>query len=269
MRPQSSIWHHLSVLPAYRSRLVSGVLTDVRQRYAGSALGIVWALLYPMLLLGIYSVVYLFIFKVRVPSLDQYGYLILVFSGLTPILAFNEALINATSSLTTNKALLLNTVFPAELIPVRGMLAGQLPSLLALIITLLAAFAMGRTNWLALTAIPLLWILLVMFICGLGWVLSLVSLVLRDIQQGLALVLMILMIMSPFAYTPDMVPSSMKAILYFNPISYYVMSFQEVICYGKWPSLSIIGPAILISIITFIGGFWVFIKTKSVFLDNV
>lgn len=269
MRPQSNILQNLLVLPNYRKRLVSGVLTDLRQRYAGSALGLVWALLYPLLLLSIYSVVYLFIFKIRVPSLDQYGYLILVFSGLTPLLAFNEALINATSSLTTNKALLLNTVFPAELIPVRAILAGQLPSLLALVITLFAATTMGRTDWSALIALPLLWLLLVMFICGLGWILSLVSLVLRDIQQGLALVLMILMIMSPFAYTPDMVPSAMKAILYFNPLSYYVMSFQEVICYGHWPSLSNIVPALFISLGTFIGGFWVFIKTKTVFLDNV
>lgn len=269
MRPQSNILHHLLVLPNYWKRLVSGVMTDLRQRYAGSALGLVWALLYPLLLLSIYSVVYLFIFKIRVPSLDQYGYLILVFSGLTPLLAFNEALINATSSLTTNKALLLNTVFPAELIPVRAILAGQLPSLLALVITLFAATTMGRTEWNALIALPLLWLLLVMFICGLGWILSLVSLVLRDIQQGLALVLMILMIMSPFAYTPDMVPTAMKAILYFNPLSYYVMSFQEVICYGHWPSLSNIVPALFISLGTFIGGFWVFIKTKTVFLDNV
>lgn len=269
MNPQSNILQHLLVLPAYRKRLASGVLTDLRQRYAGSALGLVWALLYPILLLSIYSVVYLFIFKIRVPSLDQYGYLILVFSGLTPLLAFNEALISATSSLTTNKALLLNTVFPAELIPVRAILAGQLPSLLALVITLFAATAMGRTEWSALIALPILWLLLVMFICGLGWILSLVSLVLRDIQQGLALVLMILMIMSPFAYTPDMVPSSMKAILYFNPLSYFVMSFQEIICYGHWPSFANMMPATLISLGTFMGGFWVFIKTKTVFLDNV
>lgn len=269
MRPQSNMIQHLLVLPNYKKRLASGVLTDLRQRYAGSALGLVWALLYPMLLLSIYSIVYLLIFKIRVPSLDQYGYLILVFSGLTPLLAFNESLISATSSLTTNKALLLNTVFPAELIPVRAVLAGQLPSLLALAITLLAATIMGRTSWNALIALPVLWILLVMFICGLGWILSLVSLVVRDIQQGLALILMILMIMSPFAYTPDMVPSSMKMILYFNPLSYYVMSFQEVICYGQWPSLKTFVPALLISFGTFIGGFWVFIKTKTVFLDNV
>lgn len=242
---------------------------DVRHRYAGSVLGLAWAVLYPLLLLTIYSIVYVFIFKVRPQSLDEYQYLVLVFSGLTPLLAFNETLVSASSSLTANRSLLLNTVFPAELIPVRAVLAAQVPSLMALFLTLIGGYSMGLTGWEALPSIPVLWVLLVLFVCGLSWVLSLLNLILRDIQQGLGLILMLMMILSPFAYTPDMVPDRLKLLLYFNPMSYFVLSFQQVICYGKWPSLSTVGPAAAIALIAFFGGFWMFHRTKYVFFDNV
>ena len=269
MKTQQGIFQSLGILLTYRGRLMEGVRTDLRQRYAGSALGLVWAALYPLMLLSIYSVVYVFIFKVRVPSLDQNQYLVLVFSGLVPLLAFNEALVNATSSLTTNRSLLLNTVFPAELIPIRAILAAQLPSLIALLITLAGGYAMGLTSWHAPIFVPIIWILLLLFVSGLGWILSLLTLVVRDIQQGLALVLMVLMILSPFAYTPDMVPPQLKLLLYFNPLSYFVMAFQQVICLGQLPSMSTIIPATVISLVSFLSGFWIFRRTKYVFFDNV
>lgn len=269
MKAEESILHSLRILLTYHRRLKDGVWTDIRQRYAGSVLGLAWAVLYPMILLTIYSTVYVFIFKVRPQSLDEYQYLVLVFSGLTPLLAFSETLMTASSSLTANRSLLLNTVFPAELIPVRAVLAAQVPSLMALLLTLIGGYAMGLTGWTALVSIPVLWILLVLFVCGISWVLSLLNLILRDIQQGLGLVLMLMMILSPFAYTPDMVPANLKLLLYFNPMSYFVLSFQQVVCYGNWPSVFTIGPAAAIAFTAFFGGFWMFRRTKYVFFDNV
>lgn len=257
----------LVVLYGYRARLREGVFQDIRQRYAGSVLGLGWAVLYPLLLLGIYSVIYVYVFRIRPPSLDEYQYLVLVFSGLVPLLAFNESLVSATGSLAGNRNLLLNTVFPAELIPVRAALGAQVPSIASLVATLVAGFSMGLTTSKALLVVPVLWLLLLMFVIGLGWVLSLLMLVARDIQQALALVLMILMVLSPFAYTPDMVPPGLKLLLYFNPLSYFVLSFQQVICYGAWPAASSVLPAAALAFASFFGGFWLFRRVKFVFFD--
>jgi len=242
-------------------------MQDVRQRYAGSVFGVAWAVLYPLIMLGIYSVVYVFIFKVRPPTLTEHQYLILVFSGLVPILAFNEALMAATASLISNRSLLLNTVFPADLIPVRAVLATQVPSLVSLTITLLGGYWMGLTSWQALLVVPILWLLLLLFVGGIGWITSLLTLVARDIQQAISLLLMVLTILSPFAYTPDMVPPKLKLLLYFNPLSYFVLAFQEVICLGRWPSTETFLPAMAIALSAFFGGFWMFRRTKYVFFD--
>lgn len=252
-----------------RKRLFEGVKHDVKQRYAGSVLGMIWALLYPLLMLSLYSVVYVVIFKVRPQSLGSYEYVVLVFSGLVPLLAFNEALVTATGSLVANRSLLLNTIFPAELIPLRAVLAAQVPSLFALAVTLVAGFSMGMTSWRAVVVVPVLWVLMLMFVGGLAWVLSLLTLVIRDIQQVLGLILMAVTILSPFAYTPDMVPPKFKLLLYFNPMSYFVLSFQQVVVYGQWPSLMTIGPAAVMSFVAFFGAFWFFNRSKFVFFDYV
>jgi lipopolysaccharide transport system permease protein len=257
----------LIILWRFRERLTDGIIQDVRQRYAGSLLGSTWVVLYPTALLAIYAVVYVAVLRVRPPTMDEYSYVVLVFSGLVPLLSFNEALIGSTGALVANRSLLLNTVFPAELIPVRAALAAQVPSLCGLAITLAAALAVGRGSWVTPLGVALLWTLLVVFATGLGWILALVTLVLRDIQQSLGLVLMALLVLSPVAYTPEMVPRSLKLLIYLNPLSYFVLGFQTVICHGQWPEPIILLATLGLALGAFSLGFWFFRRAKFIFFD--
>ena len=255
------------VLWSYRSRLYAGVVQDLRQRYVGSLFGVLWAILFPIMQLSIYAGLYLIIFKVRPAGLTEVGYVILVFSGLVPLLAFSEALANSTSSLVTNKSLLLNTVFPAELIPVRAVLSAQVGGIVGLVVTLVAAFSLGQASLKVALLIPVFWLLLIMFVTGLGWILSLFSLVLRDIQHALSLIIMLLFVLSPFAYTPEMVPSAMKIIIYLNPMSYFVLSFQNLICYGTLPDIAPAVGSTVLGCGFFLGGYYIFRRAKHVFFD--
>ena len=257
----------LSILWNFRQRLADGVFLDMRQRYAGSVLGIAWAVLYPAMLLSVYAFVYAVIFRVRPADLTVYDYVVLVFSGLLPLLAFIEALMAAASSLVSNRSLLMNTVFPPELIPIRSVLAAQVTGVVGVVITLVAAFSMGLGGWIVAVAVPFFWLMLLMFVTGLGWFLSLVSLVARDIQQGLPPILFLLVIVSPFAYTPDMVPAGLAAVLYFNPLTYFVLAFQSAIVYGEWPSLGVTAGTVILACVSFFSGFVFFRRSKLVFFD--
>lgn len=267
MNAHLGIFRSLWVLSGYRHRVLEGVVHDVRQRYVGSAFGSLWVFLFPLLQLGIYAGLYTLIFKVRVPGLTEVGYVVLVFSGLVPLMAFNEVLTAATSSLLANKSLLLNTVFPAELIPLRAALSAHVTSLVGLTITLILGFALGYTSWQAILLVPVFWVLLFMFALGIGWMFSLFSLVARDIQHGLGLVVMLLFVLSPFAYTPDMVPTALKPVIYLNPLSYFVLTFQKLICYGTWPDPVAAGGAIVLGVGSFLAGFSIFQRAKYVFFD--
>lgn len=267
MNRSVGLFRSLRILASYRGRVFEGVLHDVRQRYVGSLFGVLWAALFPFLQLSIYAGLYTVIFKVRPSGLTEWGYVLLVFSGLVPLMAFNEILAAATNSLSANKNLLLNTVFPAELIPLRAALAAHVPSVFGLMITLALGFGLGRTGWQAVILVPVLWMLLVMFAIGIGWMLSLLSLVARDIQHGLSLVTMLLIILSPFAYTPEMVPPLLKPIIYLNPLSYFVLSFQQVLCYGSWPDFAHLSGAVVLGLGSFFMGFLVFQRAKHIFFD--
>jgi lipopolysaccharide transport system permease protein len=258
-----------AIMLSYYPRVSEAVVHDIRQRYVGSLFGIVWAVLFPLLQLSIYAIVYIHIFHIRPSGLSEFGYVLLIFSGLCPLMAFGEILNASTASLISNKNLLLNTVFPAELIPVRAAISSQVTSFMAMIITLLIGFMSGYTPWYSLLLAPFFWILLIMFGIGLGWMLSLISLVARDVQHGLGLVIMIVFILSPFAFTPDMVPSALRLIIYFNPLSYFVLVFQKLICYGVLPDAVPAIGAIFLGLTSFFIGFAVFQKAKYIFFDYV
>jgi len=94
-----------------------------------------------------------------------------------------------------------------------------------------------------------------------------VTLVSKDIVLGFGLIAMLLVVSSPFAYTPDMVPEGLKFILWFNPLSYFVMAFQQVLCFGKPPDLILLAVTAVLGA----GGFTVFFKlfqrVKRTFFD--
>ena len=257
----------LRFVQLYGRRLALSAVEDVRQRYAGSILGSLWAVLYPVATLAFYMIIYVYIFKIRPNTLDEYGYVVLVTSGLIPLMAFSECLSAGAGSLVAQRNLLLNTVFPAELIPLRAVLALQTPSLCGLAIVLIGAAALGRIAWSAVVLVPVLWTLLLMFIAGVVWTLSLISLVFRDIQHVLGLICMSATVLSPAAYTPEMVPNGLKFIIYANPLSYYVLSFQDLVCYGRVPPLSYLTAVITLAFASFGFGAWFFKRTKYVFFD--
>ena len=262
-----SVGGELRIFFRYWPRVLEGVVHDVRQRYAGSLFGALWAVVFPLMQLAIYSVLYIEVFKIRPEGLTVSGYMVLIFSGLIPLMAFSEALTSATGSLVSNRNLLLNTVFPAELIPVRAVLAAQISGLVGLGAALLVGLLLGRTGWRAILIVPILWVGLIMFTVGLGWILSLFALVARDVQHGLGLVIMLLFVLSPYAYTPAMMPHGLRGVIYINPLSYFVLCFQSLICFDRWPSAPALGGAIALVVLSFFGGFAIFQRAKFVFFD--
>lgn len=256
------------LLFSYRKNILEGVQQELKSQYSGSALGIFWVLFFPLCQLAIYCALYVFIFRVRPPGLTQWSYVVLVFSGLVPLLAFNQALQSAMSSLVANRALLSSTAFPVNLIVIRTVVTAQLPMLCGMLITIIMAFGMQRTDlFLTLFYIPILWLNVILFATGLGLIFSLVTLIIKDLQHSIGLALMLMTFLSPFAYTPEMVPAGLKIILFINPMTYFVRAFQEVLCYGIHPELINIGVSTLLGVGSYIFGYTVFEHKKSAFFD--
>ena len=115
----------LRYLKSHGRLLLRVTINDLRQRYAGSMLGLGWAFLAPLLVLGVYALIYLEIFRIRVPDLTSAEYVVYVFCGLVPYLAAAEAIAHGDHAVIANKSVLNNTVFPIDLTPVKPVLATQ------------------------------------------------------------------------------------------------------------------------------------------------
>jgi homopolymeric O-antigen transport system permease protein len=258
--PFLSIFKHLQLLRG-------AVAADVSQRYAGSIIGLFWCILYPVILFCIYSTLYLFIFRVRPVEMTSTQYVVYIMSGLVPFLGFSEALLAGTTSISSKKSLLLNTVYPSEFIPLQTVIANHVSIFVGVFLLFIANyFLIHHVTW-AFLMIPFLIIIQIMFTAGIVWVLSILNLLIKDIQQSLAFVTMLLMIVSPIAYTPSMVPHALKIIIWANPFSYYVWSFQDLFVKGViTDNLAI---AACISLFSFSLGFLFYNKTKRVFYEYV
>lgn len=248
--------------------LLSTTLSDLKTTHAGSVAGLLWIVISPLLLMAIYSVIYLLIFRVRPLDMESDTYVLYIFSGLIPFLGFSTALMAGTTTLSANKDILVNTVFPAELVPARTVFSNFIPSLIGLVMVVFLALWLGHVNPLMLL-IPVVLLLLVMFVCGVVWLLSLLNLVVRDIQYALTFVNMALLVVSPIAYTESMVPSSLKMVIYFNPLSYFIIPLHDLIVFERVPSAGVMGGAIALGLLSFSLGFYIFQKAKKVFFDYV
>lgn len=250
----------------HRRLLTAAVLSEIRKRYAGSILGLGWAALAPLLMLAIYATVYVMIYRLQSPSLPQHLYILYIFCGLVPFLGLSEGLSAGTSSISGNKSLLLNTVFPAELITIRTVLAAQ-TSFIAGMIMLLAATAYYGTPSPLMFLIPVLMLLQIGFLIGISWFLSLLSLALKDIQQIIIILIMLLMVISPIAYTLDMAPPELLFVVWANPFSYFIVTYQTIIVLGELPPAFVLSVTVVMGIVPLIFGFHFFNRTKAIFSD--
>jgi lipopolysaccharide transport system permease protein len=222
-------------LVTHRRQLWRGTRTEIRARYAGSILGTAWVVVAPLLLLAIYGVVYLVIYDVKAPGLTSAQYMLYIFAGLVPYLMTAESLTLGAGSIATNRTLLMNTVFPVDLAPVRAVLTALPIGLAGSGIVLVGAAAAGTLHWTA-ALLPVVLTLHVLALVGVNWFLSLVAVVVRDVLYILTIVLVMLLVLSPIAYTPSMVPSGWRFVLAVNPFAWFVLAYQRTLILGTVPS---------------------------------
>jgi len=250
----------------HHSILLRTTWVDIKASFAGSVLGVVWVIVGPLLMLSVYALTYAVIFKVRIPSLSTSEYVLYVFCGIVPFLAFAQSLSSGTLSLSSNRAVMLNTVFPAEMIPLRSVLVGSASMVTGTLILLFSDFMWSRPSWLFLL-IPIVMVFQIMFSAGVCWLLSLAALLVRDLQQLVYFITMMLMIITPIAYTPDMIPEGMQTLMLFNPLYYFVTCYQYIIILDRIPPADTLIIGALVATFFFALGYSVFHRSKQVFYD--
>lgn len=211
-----SLWRHLALAWPLAKR-------DVLARYRGTLLGLAWALLAPLAMVLIYTLVFRGVFQARwglsSGAADGFGYVARLFAGLMVFQSVTEVATRATRLVQDNANLVKRVVFPIELLAVALLLQVGLHTLLqvGVLATLLLVFGEGmRWSWLLLPLVAA-WLLLLQYALALA--LAAVAPYLRDLQQVVPVAMAGLMFLSPVFYPVEAAPAALKVMLAFNPLS--------------------------------------------------
>ncbi|MGK9046896.1 ABC transporter permease [Stutzerimonas chloritidismutans] len=251
----------------HRRILFATVRDGLRSRTSGNVLGVAWLLFYPLLFLAMYAVVFVQILQVRIPGLGTLDYILVVFSGLVPFLAFSEGFGVGTSSIVSNRELLMNTLFPIELVVVRDVLIGHANMGMGMLILWGAVLYLHGFEWTHLM-VPLVYGLQVLMVIGLVSITASLAVFFRDLLQAIPILILFMMMVSPIAYTADMVPDGMNGLLFVNPLAWLMALYRDCLIEGV-VDLKVLGVVSGFSLAIFVIGSLFIRRLKPVFADYV
>jgi ABC-type polysaccharide/polyol phosphate export permease len=260
------------MLSFYRHRglIANFVKRDLSARYKGSAMGIFWSVVQPLVMLVLYTYVFSAILKVRVgPGEGTDIFAIYLFCGLLPWNAFHEGVSRSATVILDNANLIKRTIFPAEILPVYVVASGLVNELIGLGILLGAVLLTAKTISPVLLLLPVVLLLQGTFTIGLAWIIAAINVFVRDVGQLLGMVLTLWLFLTPVFYPPSLVPPSMQWILFMNPMMWVVESYRSIILRGAMPSSTGLLALALCSSTTFVIGRLLFRRMQGAFADVI
>ncbi|MGZ5432796.1 MAG: ABC transporter permease [Thermoanaerobaculia bacterium] len=256
----------------YRHRQLIAALTarDLKARYRGSLLGYFWSLANPLLLLVVYTLVFTKFFPQQVVQ----PYPLFLFSGILPWTFFAAATLESTSSISSNAGLIKKVMFPAEALPLVVVLSHLVHFVLAIPILLAAIGAytlMGQFEFNAtILLVPVIMLLQTMFVAGIAMTVSSASVLFRDLRDIVANLIQLGFFVTPIIYLIDNIQSrALRAILRVNPMTPFVVAYQDIFFFGRFPNLS---DSVLIVAYAFgsvMMGFFVFERLRDTLAEAI
>jgi ABC-type polysaccharide/polyol phosphate export permease len=258
----------------FRGLLATLVGRELKARYRGSALGFVWSLLNPLLLLGVYSFVFGYVFvQDRARLVDPYA--LFLITGLFPWVWASTSLIEGTVSLSANAGLIRKAIFPVELLPMVPVLANLVHFLLALPIVG-GALMIGRVLGKPVSGpeailLPLVVVLQLPMITGMALGLAALNVHFKDVRDLLVNVLQLLFFMTPILYPLDWVgfPTLAAVIRWANPFSPFTLAYQDLLFRGSIPQPAVWLQMAICAAVAWLVGSWIFARLRGTLVEAV
>lgn len=249
--------------------LMSFVTREIQGRFAGTFAGVLWTLINPAATI----IVYMFLFSVviRVPITAQEtgtdSFLIYFLSGLFPWLIFAEALSRSLGSLIGNANLITKVVFPVELLPTSSLVSSLIINGIGMVLFIVYMAIQGYCHltwfWLGI-----IFLMQVFFTWGLVLFFSSLTVFIRDLQELIAIVLMVWFYGTPIIYPMSLLPDRLIHIMMFNPLAILIQLYRDVLLKHNVSE----GPLyifLVISLLVYVFGSWFFMRSKSALADVI
>ena len=256
----------------YRQRWLIGyfVQRDLVYTYKGSYLGFFWSFVHPLFMIVLYTFVFSEILQIRFTETGSpLNFGLYVYCALIPYMAFSEAIQGALSTIRANATLVQKVVFPIEILPLTAVATNFISQLLGLgVLILVFALLERELHWTALL-LPLVMVPQILLTLGLSYIASVVGTFIPDIKEIISVLLRALLFAVPILYPVTMVPEKYSPLIDFNPFTYLVEAYRDLVLRGTIPDISWSVWFVLFSGVVFIVGFVWFEHSKLKFTDVI
>jgi lipopolysaccharide transport system permease protein len=265
-----AVWQPLWQLPGRLDLVMSLTKRELAARYKGSALGIAWAILTPVVMIAIFTIIFAGIFKAKFGATNsQWDFALYLFCGLLPWNAFQESLNASATAIVARANLVKRVVFPLETIPVAQTLSAIVNQLFGTVALLLGIILIRHQLHATTLYLPILLIPQFIVTIGGAWLIASLGVFIRDIVQGISLVLLAWMYLTPIIYPETIVPESLRTIVNLNPFTPLIRSYRLILLEGAMPDWRGLGYFTAFALLTFLFGYWWFARTRKNFADVV
>lgn len=250
------------------------VQRQLTQSYKGSFLGFFWAFLTPLLMIILYTIVFSEIVGLRFREVEgdsSLNFGLYLYCGLIPFLVYAETVNECVGLIKSNAQLVQRVVFPVEILPLTSTLANFLSHLFGLgVLIIVIAVMEHRLEW-TIVLLPVIMILQLLFIVGLGYLAAVVGAYLPDVKETLRA-----FVRATFFITPIIWPASKVAdkevlslVVDLNPLAFLVGAYRDLVFSGEIPGVM---PTLYFGLFAgslFVLGLTLFNRTKKQFADLI
>lgn len=256
----------LRLLVQHRELVKNLTLRDIRSRYKQSLLGVAWALLQPLSMMLVYTVVFSHIARIDTGGIP---YPIFSYIALLPWTFFAGGLVSGAECLVNNFSLITKIYFPREVFPISAIL-GKIVDFglgVLVLIPLLLYYKINLT-WYAFLAVPIFFIQICLML-GIVFVLSSWNLFYRDIRHAMPLLTQVWMYMTPIIYPLSLVPKKYLGLYMLNPMSAVMDGFRKTVLEGEPPMWNYLALSAIVSLTFLVWGYYTFKKLEPAFAETI
>lgn len=254
-------------LYTYRELLKSNVKKEIRGKYKGSLLGVLWSFINPLLTVLVYAIVFPYLMRVQ-----QDDYLIYLIIGIIPWNFFTTVINQGMISVRTNAGIIKKVYFPREILPISVALSGLINFLISCVIILLFTIFGGfGISWL-LIFLPLIALIQTVLSLGLALALSAINIYIKDTEYIVAFILNMLFYGTPILYNLEMfkgAPAILVQLVKLNPMTQIIQMYRDIFLYFNVPSFTSITYVLVLSLVVLWLGMLIFRKLEKGFAEEI
>jgi len=241
---------------------------EIKSRLSHSAVGLLWLVVTPVLLLAVYAFVFGVIFKARAPEGLGFPFVVWLAIGLWPWLAFSESTLRASQAIRQHSALISKISINRSVLVMSVLSATFFLHLIGygVVLTILELRGIDLT-WQGMPHAILILMTLYIVSAGLGLLLAAFQVFIRDLEQLLPVLFMLWFFLTPILYAPELLPEGLQHLLWINPMTWWIEALRSALIHGQvLPDLGFLW-LLVGSLVVFVIGRWVFDRCSPYFED--